>query len=120
MRLLHVTAALGGFASVALGAFGAHGLEAALSAEGRDWWDTASFYLLSHSLAALVCANASHDTNKRRAGWAFICGAFIFSGSLYAMALGAPRWLGAITPIGGVGLLLGWGLLAYGGLRGKG
>ena len=99
-----------GFLAVALGAFGAHGLEGRLTEEAKDWWETATLYLLVHSVAALAMAQwpAPRATT---AGWAFVLGASVFAGTLYAMALGAPRFLGAITPIGGVGLLVGWGLV---------
>ena len=106
-----------GFAFVALGAFGAHGLEGRLTTEALEWWDTATFYGLVHAVAALAIALSSDHRVSRWAGWAFLLGAAIFAGTLYAMALGAPRWFGAITPIGGVSLLVGWGFVAAAGLR---
>ena len=116
MNRLGVFAGLCGFVAVALGAFGAHGLEGRLSTEGLDWWGTATLYGLAHAVAALA-VSMSEKSILRRAGWAFGIGAVIFSGSLYAMALGAPRWFGAITPIGGVSLLVGWALAAISSLR---
>lgn len=103
-----------GFLGVALGAFGAHGLEKVLAeGEGLDWWRTAVFYQLVHAPVLVLLAVLPLRTRARnRAGWAFLLGSLVFSGTLYAMALGAPRWFGAITPVGGVGLLLGWLLLA--------
>lgn len=104
-------AAIFGFVGVALGAFGAHGLEAQLSPEARDWWQTATFYLLVH--AALAAAVTYRGGRGAMPAAAFLLGALLFSGSLYLMALGAPRWLGAVTPLGGLGFLAGWALLAW-------
>lgn len=108
-----------GFLAVALGAFGAHGLQARLAdaadgAKRLGWWQTAAHYHLMHALAlvavALLVAKAPQ---ARYAGFAFVLGSLLFCGSLYAMALGAPRWFGAITPLGGVGFLVGWAVLAW-------
>jgi len=109
-------AAVLGLLAVATGAFGAHGLESVATAEQLEWWSTAAHYHLTHSLALLgVGALAVHRPGAGRgAGIAFVAGIVIFSGTLYAMALGAPRWFGAITPIGGVALMVGWLLLALG------
>ncbi len=115
MRLLTLCTGIIGFVAVALGAFGAHGLEGRLSPEGEDWWATATLYALVHSAAAL--AIALNATAPRKASWAFLIGVVIFSGSLYAMALGAPRMLGAVTPIGGVAFLAGWALIVWHGAR---
>ena len=124
MSPLLIAAGLTGFVSVALGAFGAHGLEGRLTAEGAEWWATATLYALVHSAAALACALAGrhgaarHGTAGAAApGWAFVIGTTIFAGTLYSMALGAPRWLGAVTPVGGVSLLIGWGLVVLKGFR---
>ncbi|MHA7872801.1 MAG: DUF423 domain-containing protein [Hyphococcus sp.] len=107
-----------GFVAVALGAFGAHGLEGRLSAEAQDWWATATLYALVHAAAALAVALAGVRHNApKAAGWAFVIGAVVFSGSLYAMALGAPRILGAATPVGGVAFLAGWALVVVHGAR---
>jgi len=111
-----------GFLAVALGAFGAHGLQARLAdaadaAKRLSWWQTAAHYHLIHALGlavvALVCARVPQ---ARYAGFGFVVGTLLFSGSLYAMALGAPRWLGAVTPLGGAAYLVGWGVLVYSGL----
>lgn len=104
-------AALLGFFGVAFGAFGAHGLEGRLTAEGTEWWNTATFYLLIHAVAALAAGLSRRGGLTATGGWALLIGAVIFAGTLYAMALGAPRWFGAITPIGGVTLLIGWALV---------
>lgn len=92
-------AALLGFLGVALGAFGAHALEGKLDARGQELWRTAVFYQLVHAVAML----AAPSTSKL-----FGPGVLVFSGTLYALALGGPRWLGAVTPIGGLLLLAGW------------
>lgn len=105
-----VTAGLLGAIAIALGAFGAHGLKErlALIPEAVGWWQTATFYLLTHAIA--VGAVAARSPWPARL-WAV--GSVIFAGTLYAMTLGAPRWLGAITPIGGSLLIAGWVVLAW-------
>ena len=105
--------ALWGLAGVGLGAFGAHGLKAVASAEGLAWWETAARYHLFHALALLtVGLLQQYRPGGDSAGWCLLLGSVVFSGTLYAMALGAPRWLGAVTPVGGLGMMLGWLLLA--------
>ena len=105
-----VTAGLLGATAVALGAFGAHGLkdQLALIPEAAGWWQTATFYLLTHALAVGAVPSTSAWPARL---WA--AGAFIFAVTLYAMALGAPRWLGAVTPLGGTLLIAGWLALAW-------
>lgn len=115
-------AAIHAFLSVAFGAFGAHGLKARLAGLPAEesqkllgWVETASRYQMAHALALLALTALAQRLEPRWAGYAahgFTWGALIFSGTLYAMALGAPRWLGAITPLGGLGLLAGWACLA--------
>lgn len=117
-RLVIAGAVLGGLA-VALGAFGAHGLKARVDAEALGWWQTAVQYHMWHALAILALG-LSGQTWGRLPGWLFTVGDLIFSGTLYAMALGAPRWFGAITPIGGVLMIAGWAVLALLALRRKG
>jgi uncharacterized membrane protein YgdD (TMEM256/DUF423 family) len=108
-----VVGAIWGFLAVAFGAFGAHGLRTRVSEQAIAWWNTGAHYQLTHALAiVLVGLLRLHAGRGDAAGWAFLLGSFVFSATLYAMALGAPRWLGAITPIGGLGLLAGWILLA--------
>jgi uncharacterized membrane protein YgdD (TMEM256/DUF423 family) len=114
-RLLTAAGALG-FVVVALGAFGAHGLEGRLSPEEMAWWQTATLYGLVHAAAALALSLAPGRA-LARAGWAFILGAVLFSGSLYVMALGGPHALGMVTPFGGVLFLTGWALAAYAGAK---
>lgn len=103
--------------AISLGAFGAHALEDTLSVQGREWWQTATFYLLTHGVAGLAIALPSDAVRPVRAGLVMICGAGLFAATLYAMALGAPRWMGAITPIGGIGMIAGWLAILIGALR---
>lgn len=107
-------AALLGFFAVALGAFGAHGLEGALKANDTvEIWKTASHYHLVHAVVLLVLGLfSSQDAPARYAWWSFMAGVGIFSGSLYLLAVTGQKWLGAITPIGGLLLLVGWLLTA--------
>jgi len=103
-------AACTGFMIVTLGAFGAHGFGDQLTDEAKGWWRTASHYGLAHAVAALALALTKRH---QRAVLAMCLGTILFSGSLYAMALGSPRWFGAITPLGGVSFLLGWAMVAW-------
>jgi uncharacterized membrane protein YgdD (TMEM256/DUF423 family) len=112
MRLWLVLAALGGFVSVAAGAFAAHGIS---DPRSQELLRTGSLYGFVHVLAVFAAA-ALVQVGAGRAGFApplFLAGVVIFSGSLYAMAFGAPRWFGAITPIGGLAFLAGWLVLAW-------
>jgi uncharacterized membrane protein YgdD (TMEM256/DUF423 family) len=105
---------------VILGAFGAHGLRARLSPEMLVVFETGVRYHLFHALGLLAVAWAASrwpGSYVSIAGYFFVAGIFIFSGSLYVLAITGIRWLGAITPIGGVCLIVGWGLLAVGVLR---
>jgi uncharacterized membrane protein YgdD (TMEM256/DUF423 family) len=107
-RGLLLAAALLGAAGVALGAFGAHGLRARLDARALEVWETAVRYQLVHAVALLALALSPHAAQLRTAGWLFAAGIALFSGSLYALALGGPRWLGPVTPLGGLAFLAGW------------
>jgi uncharacterized membrane protein YgdD (TMEM256/DUF423 family) len=109
MTTTRIAAALG-FLGVALGAFGAHGLKAILEANATmAIWQTAVLYHLVHAVAALWASE------KRPAiVWIWTAGIVIFSGSLYILAVTNVRWLGAITPIGGILFLIGWGMIAFG------
>ncbi len=109
-------AAVVGFTGVTLGAFGAHGLERVLSVgERSEWWGTAVDYHMWHALALLGVGWMVERTGRGgAAGWCFLLGVTVFSGTLYGLGLGAPRWLGAITPLGGVLLLSGWVCLGLG------
>jgi uncharacterized membrane protein YgdD (TMEM256/DUF423 family) len=105
--------ALWGLLGVGLGAFGAHGLKSVATSEGLAWWETGARYQLVHAVAlALLGLLQHHRPGGDAAGWSFLLGSAVFSGTLYAMALGAPRWLGAVTPVGGLAMMLGWLLLA--------
>jgi len=105
-----VSAGLLGALAIALGAFGAHGFKdrLALIPEAAGWWQTATFYLLTHAVAI-----GAISARSVWPAWLWAVGTVIFAGTLYAMALGAPRWFGAITPIGGSLLIAGWLLLAW-------
>ncbi|HVY02810.1 MAG TPA: DUF423 domain-containing protein [Caulobacterales bacterium] len=115
-RLYAVLAALFGLAAVAIGAFGAHGLS---DERARHLIDVGAHYHVTHTLAA-IGALAFWRWGATRARFAaafFFGGIWLFSGSLYALALGAPAIVGAITPIGGVLFMIGWALLAWAGLQ---
>jgi uncharacterized membrane protein YgdD (TMEM256/DUF423 family) len=125
MRPLLALSAVCGFLAVALGAFGAHGLRARLAdlpdaARRLEWWQTAANYHLAHALAIGLAAFAAERLPGRPtsfAAWAFALGIVLFSGSLYAMGMTGIRALGAITPIGGLLFLAGWGCLLWAALR---
>jgi uncharacterized membrane protein YgdD (TMEM256/DUF423 family) len=104
MNPIAVLAALSGALAVAAGAFGAHGAQG----DAAEWLKTGAQYQMVHAVAALIAV----QMGARGPAWLFLGGALIFAGTLYAMALGQPRWLGAVTPIGGAGLILGWLWLA--------
>lgn len=116
-RILYVLAGAAGFVGVALGAFGAHALKARLSAEMLAVFDTGVRYQMYHVFALVAAAWAWARWPARAfalAGWLFIAGIALFSGSLYLLALTGVRWLGAITPLGGLAFLAGWLCLAWG------
>jgi len=109
--------ALTGFTAVLLGALGAHALKDTLLARGTAAaWETAAHYQLAHALAALAllawsaAASEHAPTLRRIAGW-WLLGAWLFAGSIYVLALGGPRFLGPVTPLGGLALLTGWARL---------
>ena len=110
-------AAILGFLGVAFGAFGAHGLRDRVSPAMLDVFETGVRYQMYHVFALLaVAAGIAHFGRAQLlviAGWSFVAGVVIFSGSLYALTLTGTGIFGAITPIGGVGLLLGWACLAF-------
>lgn len=112
------TAGIAGALAVALGAFGAHGLEERVSAEALAWWETGARYHLAHAVALGLVA--AHPRPGRVAGLAFAIGILLFSGSLYAMTLTGVRWLGAVTPLGGIAFITGWVALAATGRPGAG
>ena len=116
-RTILLVGALLGALGVALGAFGAHGLRSVLDEQRLGWWSTAVQYQLWH--AVLLVAVAALPL-PRLGGAALLIGlgTAIFSGTLYAMALGAARWLGAVTPLGGLLMIAGWLLLGWRAWRG--
>lgn len=115
-RLAMRVAAVLGFLAVGLGAFGAHSLKELLAQHGTTAiWEKAVLYHFVHVVVMVVLAQRQP---VRTAAWlAFFVGIFIFCGSLYLLAVTNIRWLGAITPIGGVSFLVGWGCLAFCGGR---
>lgn len=109
--------AFSAFLAVAAGAFGAHGLKGRLTPEMLSVFDTAVRYQMYHAfglLAAGWAASRWPGRLIRTGGWLFVGGTVVFSGSLYALSLSGERWLGAMTPVGGLALLAGWILLALG------
>ena len=113
-----VVGAATGFLGVGLGAFGAHGLAKVETEEGRAWGRTGVLYHLVHAPVLVLVGMATLSRPGRQTvGLTFLIGVAVFSGTLYAMALGAPRWLGAVTPLGGLALMAGWVLLALGARR---
>ncbi|MDX1387998.1 MAG: DUF423 domain-containing protein [Acidobacteriota bacterium] len=114
-----VAAALG----VALGAFGAHTLKSRIGADLLEVYETGVRYHLIHALALLAVAWAASrwpGALTNAAGWLFVAGIVLFSGSLYVLAVSGVRWLGAITPLGGVAFIAGWICLAIAAVRGAG
>jgi uncharacterized membrane protein YgdD (TMEM256/DUF423 family) len=115
-RTLLLLAGANGFIAVALGAFGAHGLKKMLAGlpDGTlrlEWWETAARYQMSHALALGLLAFLATKvqwSGIALGGWLMLAGIVLFSGSLYTMTLTGVRALGAVTPLGGLGLLAGW------------
>lgn len=124
-RVFVIVSGLLGFSAVALGAFGAHGLRSWLGAQADgvkrlEWWNTAAHYHLTHALAVALAAWLVHrgaGSAASVAGWAFVAGTLLFSGSLYAMTVTGQTKLGAVTPIGGLLFLVGWGAIVWAGIR---
>ncbi|OGP87490.1 MAG: hypothetical protein A2156_10775 [Deltaproteobacteria bacterium RBG_16_48_10] len=105
-----------GFLSVALGAFGAHSLKNLLDEYGKSIYEKAVIYQMFHTLALYAVGLLQmfiKNTSLSIAGWCFLIGIFLFSGSLYLLALTGMKWFGAITPIGGISFLLGWAFLGF-------
>lgn len=119
-RLFVSIGALSGFVAVAAGAFGAHGLRARLTPDLLAVFETGARYQLYHALALIATAWVLArwpGSPAQWAGWLFVAGTIVFSGSLYALALSGVRWLGAITPFGGACFLAGWLCLALAAAR---
>lgn len=116
-RTFAAIGAIYGFLGVAAGAFGAHALRTRVTADLLETFETGVRYQMYHALALLVVAVAYGRWTTPQAvwaGWLFVIGTAVFSGSLYVLALSGTRWWGAVTPIGGVCLLAGWGALLWG------
>lgn len=115
-RVAGIAGALAGALAVACGAFGAHALRTRLDADALAVWRTAVDYQFWHALALVLVGVLARTPNAalRVATWAFVTGIVLFCASLYALALGAPRTLGVVTPVGGVAFIVGWVALAAG------
>src|SRR3954470_18777755 len=114
-RLFFGLGALSAFIAVALGAFASHGLKSRLDATMLATFETGVRYEMYHALGLLAVGWACTrrpGSAVNASGWLFVAGTILFSGSLYLLALSGVRWLGAITPIGGVAFLAGWLCLA--------
>ncbi len=119
-RLFLALGAISAAISVAAGAFGAHALKARLAPDLLAVFETGARYQMYHALALLAAGWAASRTTgvaAAWAGWLFVAGTVLFSGSLYALALTGVRGLGAVTPVGGVAFLAGWAALAWAALR---
>ncbi|WP_347566992.1 DUF423 domain-containing protein [Caulobacter sp. CCUG 60055] len=117
-RMWTALAAASGFLAVALGAFAAHGVA---DPQAKEWLRLGSQYQIVHALAVLAAVAIGRLAGRGAGVTAtlFLAGAVLFSGSLYAMALGGPRWLGAVTPLGGAAFLAGWVCLGWSALRSR-
>ena len=117
---LAIASALGGI-SVVLGAFASHALKDRLSDRALEIWETGTKYQMYHALAlilvALLISRFPDSTLLVVAGYAFVAGITIFSGSLYALSLSGIKWLGAITPLGGAAFIIGWACLTVAALK---
>ena len=112
-RLFVSLGSVSAFIGVALGAFAAHGLKGKLTPEMFAVFEVGVRYQMYHALGLLaVAVAAGRWPVVSTVGWLFVFGTIVFSGSLYLLAMGGPRWLGAITPNGGLAFLAGWLLLA--------
>ena len=120
-RVFFALGALSGLLAVAAGAFGAHALRERLAPDMLAVFETGARYQMYHALALLAAAWAVGrwpGGATLAAGWLFVAGTVVFCGSLYLLALTGHRWLGAITPLGGLAFLAGWAALAWAALRG--
>lgn len=115
MNVWLLTASVLGAIGVVLGAFGAHGLRDRLTTDQLSSWETAVTYHLLHAvlLAALALSTGAGNRGVQLPSLLFIVGILLFSGSIYVLALGGPRWLGPVTPVGGLSLIAGWFALAW-------
>ena len=123
-KIFLAIASIFGGLSVGAGAFASHALKYKLSERALEIFETAARYQMYHALALLLVALLINQTESSQpslviAGWAFIIGIVVFSGSLYALSLTDIKVLGAITPLGGLAFIIGWGTLAYSSLNFK-
>lgn len=115
-KVWFLSAAVSGFLSVALGAFGAHSLKNILDEYGKSVYEKAVLYQMFHSMALFAVGVLQHlfkGVSFSPAGFGFLIGILLFSGSLYVLAITGIKWLGAITPIGGIAFLFGWAWLLW-------
>jgi uncharacterized membrane protein YgdD (TMEM256/DUF423 family) len=115
-RFFFIVGAIMAFLAVALGAFGAHALKNRLTPDMLDIFEVGVRYHMYHALGLLAVAWATSrwpESNVTAAGWAFIVGIIIFSGSLYILSMTGMRWFGAVTPLGGIAFLIGWAILVW-------
>ena len=115
MKIFAMLAGVFGALGVAAGAFGAHALQGKVEPRMLEVFETAARYQMYHALALLGAswlAGQTQSTSASVAGWAFVVGILVFSGSLYVMVFSGLKWLGAITPIGGTAFIVGWIALA--------
>jgi uncharacterized membrane protein YgdD (TMEM256/DUF423 family) len=118
-RLFFATGAFSAGIGVAAGAFGAHGLKDVLTPDMHSIFETAVRYQMYHSLGLIAAGwgvnqwGGENPGGFRLAGWLFVVGIVLFSGSLYALSITGQRWLGAITPVGGLAFIIGWVMLAW-------
>jgi uncharacterized membrane protein YgdD (TMEM256/DUF423 family) len=115
-RFFFLSGAIAAFIAVVLGAFGAHSLRTKLSPDMLNIFEVGVRYQMYHALGLIAVAWAMTrwpEANLNAAGWAFIVGIVVFSGSLYLLSATDIRWLGAITPIGGLAFLIGWAILVW-------
>jgi uncharacterized membrane protein YgdD (TMEM256/DUF423 family) len=120
-RVFVAAGSIAGFLGVAFGAFGAHALKTQLTPDALATFEIGMRYQMYHALALIAAAwvcTKWPGAWARASGWLFIAGIVVFSGSLYVLALTGARWLGAVTPIGGLAFLAGWGCLATAAVRG--
>ena len=119
-RVFFALGALSAFLGVTAGAFGAHALKSRLAPDMLAVFEVAVRYQMYHAFAVIACAWAATKwpgTLVDASGWFFVAGTIVFSGSLYALSLSGARWLGAITPLGGLAFLAGWICLVAATLR---
>lgn len=119
-RIFFALGALSAFIGVAAGAFGAHGLNGRISAEMLSIFEVGVRYQMYHAFGLIAASWAQQKWPSAiitAGGWLFLAGTILFSGTLYLLSISGARWLGAITPLGGLAFLAGWGCLMWGALK---